>query len=57
MDGYLIPDTETDEIFPHLTGNMRQDFVTIVQLDAEHGIWEDMCDASLSFYTVRFRHI
>jgi hypothetical protein len=45
----IVTDDETDKPFPHLAGNVGQHFVTVAQLDAEHGAGEDGGDGAVEF--------
>ncbi len=37
FDADAVTDGEADEVFAHLAGEMRENFMAVVQLDPEHG--------------------
>src|SRR6188472_3113449 len=41
---HLVPRQDPDVVHPHLPGDVRQDLVAVVQLDAEHGVGEGLQD-------------
>jgi hypothetical protein len=53
---YLITRQNPDEMHAHFSGNMRQDFVTIIQLHSEHRIGERFGNRSLHLDDILFRH-
>src|SRR5215207_1631313 len=44
---HLVPRQDPDVVHPHLPGDVRQDLVAVVQLDAEHGVRERLQDRAL----------
>src|SRR5438874_10852923 len=41
---YLISGENPDEVLAHLAGNVREDLVLVLQLDAEHRVWQRLDD-------------
>jgi len=56
----LDPDTiarqDSDEVHPQLPGNMRENFVTIVQLNAKHRVRQWLGHFALNFDNVLLWH-
>ena len=46
-----------DVVHPHLTRNMRQHFVAILQLHPEHGVGQCLLDGTVLLYRLLFRHL
>src|SRR5215216_508902 len=47
FDLHLVPRQDPDVVHPHLPGDVRQDLVAVVQLEAEHGVGERRQDRAL----------
>ncbi len=45
----LISGEDSDEIHTKLSGNMRQDDMTVTDIDLEHGVGQGLYDDALSF--------
>src|SRR6185312_7467815 len=55
LHGDLIASQDTDKIFAHLAGDVRQNTVLVLQLDAEHGVWQRLNDRGHDFDGILFR--
>lgn len=40
LNGHLVAGQNLDKVHPELAGNMRQNGVSIADIDTEHGIWQ-----------------
>ena len=52
----LVADTDADEVFAHLAGDVSQHFVSVRERHAEHGPREHLCDRASQFNGFFFRH-
>ena len=51
-----ITGSDTNKMLPHLTRNVRKNFMIILQLDTIHRGRQDLHDRSLKFYVIIFCH-
>jgi len=53
---YSITNCQTNESLAHLSGDVAEDVVTVVQFDPEHGVGEGLGDLALHLDLLFFRH-
>jgi hypothetical protein len=60
VGGHLNGDPVTRQyantVFPHLAGGVRQNFVIIIKLYAEHGIRQQFSHRTIEFHEIFFSH-
>lgn len=57
FDIHLVARQNADAVLAHLARGVGQDFVAIVQLDAEHGVGKDFGNDSFKLEQVFFGHL
>src|SRR5207237_8234073 len=55
LDGDLVSRQNANKILAHLAGNVRQNLVLVLQLDAEHGVGQRLDDRGHHFNGVLLR--
>ena len=53
---YLVTGEDADVVLAHLAGDMGRDNVTIVELDAEHGVGQGVDHRAIHLYLFFFGH-
>ena len=56
LHSHLIAGQDSNIVFAHLSGNMRDHYMAIFQFHSEHGVGQGFDDAALYFDMVFFRH-
>ena len=49
FQSYTVANGEADEVFAHLAGDMREDFMLVVQRHSEHGARQNRFDNAFQF--------
>jgi hypothetical protein len=54
LDSDLVPRKDTDEVHPKLSGNVRQNRVTVADVNLEHGVRQRLNNGAFHLYYIIF---
>ena len=54
LNRHLVPRQDLDKVHPELAGNVRQNHVSVSDVDGEHGVWQRISHDALKLDYVVF---
>src|SRR5436190_12654091 len=56
LDSHAVAGQDPDEVHPKLSGDMRQHFVSVLELDRKHGVGQRLHDRAFNLDRISLRH-